>query len=121
MKTWFIAPIIVLLIILLSLSCNRSVRGISHYQPPCERDQTGTVCFHNATRKDVKIRVGDTKTEVAARTTRCFDLYRRPLRIQSPPGLAQMEQYGGSGKLSVELCVSGVNSVQGSLKYFGVL
>ncbi len=100
MKTWFIAPII-LFLILLAFSCNRSVGDVTHYQPPCERDQTGTVCFHNATRKEVKIKVADTKTEVAARTTRCFDLYSGHYEYKARQGWHKW-----TNTLQVESCQS---------------
>ena len=44
-------------------------------RPPCERHQTGTVCFYNDTRRDIKVDIGDAEIEVEERTTICVDVY----------------------------------------------
>ena len=58
----------------------------NNFQKPCDRYQTGTVCFHNPSRKDLKIRVGDTKAIVESRTTICIDIYEGDYELKVSKG-----------------------------------
>ncbi|MCB0643267.1 MAG: hypothetical protein KDC44_16575 [Phaeodactylibacter sp.] len=55
-------------------SCNFQ-RNIFSSKKACEREEVGTLCFQNETRKDVKLSLGKIKTEIRSKTTICFDLY----------------------------------------------
>jgi hypothetical protein len=61
-------------------------------EPPCKRFQTGTVCFHNFTKKDVKVNIGDSKTEVQAKTTLCMDLYAGNYEYKAKQGGHKWEE-----------------------------
>jgi len=68
--------LLVALPLLLTSSCFRIVSSSDdEWMPPCERFETGTVCFYNATNGDIKVTIDDTKTEVEERTTICVDIY----------------------------------------------
>lgn len=57
-------------------SCSYQKNGFNNlWQPPCKEDQVGTVCIHNDGRKDVKISIGKTETEILGSSTICVDLY----------------------------------------------
>ena len=57
-------------------SCSYQKNGFNNlWQPPCKEDRVGTVCFHNDGRKEVKVNIGKTETEVLGGSTICVDIY----------------------------------------------
>ncbi len=79
---------------LLSTGCHISFqRGSSGFQtPPCERNQTGTVCFSNETRRDVKVSIGETRTEIEAYSTICLDIYEGDYEYKAKQGFKKWEE-----------------------------
>lgn len=72
--TSFMSLVLIALLGLTLGSCKLQ-RSLLVNKNPCLRDEVGTVCFQNNTRKRVKLNVGKLKTELRASTTICMDLY----------------------------------------------
>lgn len=72
-------------IVLLS-ACNTYRYDEDFNQLPCERDQIGTVCFQNDTRKLIKMEIGRTDVRIESYTTLCIDVYQGEQEFKGKQG-----------------------------------
>ena len=98
-KVTFIA--IAVLFLMTQISCFRTYRSESTWLPACERNKTGEICFFNDTKKDVKISIGKTKTQLTPNSTRCIDMYEGDYEYKAKQGFKKWEEY-----ISVNRCDS---------------
>lgn len=77
---------ILLFTCLLLTSCSTYLYEEDPNQLPCERDQVGTVCFQNETRKLIKMEIGRSNVEIAAYTTLCVDVYQGEQEFKGKQG-----------------------------------
>lgn len=87
------------LFLLSQMSCFVSFRGGNTLQSACERNKTGEICFVNDTKKDLKLSIGNTKTELNAHTSRCMDMYEGEYEYKAKQGFKKWEDF-----VSVERC-----------------
>jgi hypothetical protein len=66
-------------------SCNFQ-KNLFSGKKACDREEVGTLCFQNETRKDVKLTMGKLKTDIRSKTTICFDLYEGSHEFKAKQG-----------------------------------
>lgn len=87
MKPWMISLELLALILFGAFSCGRPLRGTdANWAPPCQRDNIGTICFHNETSRDVDVCIGESEASVRSATTICLDIYAGSYEYKAKQG-----------------------------------
>lgn len=77
----------VFLIVSFCMACQTYRHDDDFYEFPCERDNTGNICFQNDTHRRIRMDIGNTEFEIAGFSTICVDMYAGDYNYKGKQGL----------------------------------